>query len=100
MTYSGPLAGHPELWEAVSMVPESRGPEADLQMWLEAEDYLNHLCDNNERSQNDAVVTALTDCYNRCVEERRRAEDLLKLREVWRSRGIGGVEEPPSPFAE
>ena len=37
---------------------------------------------------------ALTDAYNRCIEERRRAEDLLKLRRRWRERRIGGVHEP------
>lgn len=98
--YSGPLAGHPELWEAVSVIPESRGAEADLEMWEEAEGLLDYLCNTYEGHKNDAVQTALVDCYNRCKEERRRAADLLKLREVWRSRRIGGVEEPPSMFAE
>lgn len=98
--YSGPLAGHPELWEAVSTVPESQGPEADLQMWREAESFFDHLCDLHEGHNNEAVVTALGDVYNRCVEERRRAEDLLKLHEAWRSRRIGGVQEPESVFAE
>ncbi len=96
MCGSGPLAGHPELWQGVSAVPESNGPEADLEMWQEAEAFLDHLCSLHEGHHNNAVVTALTDAYNRCIEERRRAEDLLKLHKVWRSRTIGGVQEPES----
>lgn len=37
---------------------------------------------------------ALVDAYNRCIEERRRAEDLLKLHERWSERPVGGVVEP------
>ena len=65
-------------------------------MWQEAEDYLDYLCGTSERRDNEGVQTALVDAYNRCIEERRRAEDLLKLHKVWRSRRIGGVVEPES----
>jgi hypothetical protein len=34
------------------------------------------------------------DAHNRCIEERRRAENLLKRREKWAARPIGGVAEP------
>ncbi len=89
------LASHPELWEATSVHIESRGPEADVELWREAEKILDDLCGQYERHEaNDAAYMALVDAYNRCIEERRRAEDLLKLHEVWRSRPIGGVEEP------
>ncbi len=94
------LAGHPELWEAVSNVPESRGPEQDLAMWREAEMFLDHLCNLHEGHKNEGVLVALADCYNRCVEERRRAEDLLKLHEKWSKRRIGGVQEPESPVRD
>ena len=95
------LAAHPELWGATSIRVESRGPEVDLKMWEEAENILDTLCYQHEHSlANDAVQMALVDTYNRCVEERRRAEELLKLRKVWASRRIGGVEEPKSVIAE
>jgi hypothetical protein len=94
--YSEPLAGHPELWQGISTVPESNGPEADLKMWEEAEGLLDHLCKLHECSHNDAVVVALSNAYNLCIEERRRAEDLFKLHKVWEGRRIGGVVEPES----
>jgi hypothetical protein len=90
------LAGHPGLWKGVSTVPESNGPEADLKMWEEAEGFFDHLCKLHEGSHNDAIVVGLADVYNRAIEERRRAEDLLKLHKVWESRRIGGVAEPES----
>ncbi len=43
------------------------------------------------------MIVGLADVYNRCVEERRRAEELLKLRERWSERRIGGVAEPEDP---
>jgi hypothetical protein len=49
---------------------------------------------------NEAVLCALVDAYNRAVEERRRAEDLLKLHNHWSMRRIGGVGEPKSPVAD
>ncbi len=86
------LAGSPELW--IPDVPESRGAEADYGMWKEAEDYLDYLCTQNERMENEAVIVALADAYNRCIEERRRAGDLMALHDKWSRRRIGGVEEP------
>ncbi len=94
MMYSGPSAGHPELWRGVGTLPENKGPEENYLMWEEAEGFLEYLCDVHEGHKNEAVLTALTDAYNRCIEERRRAMDLLKLRERWARRRIGGVEEP------
>ena len=75
-------------------MPESRGPEADLQMWQEAEEHLEYLTNRSDHQDNPCLTSALTDAYNRCIEERRRAEDLLKLNEKWSSRRIGGVVEP------
>lgn len=92
--YSGPPAGHPELW--IPDLPEGRDPEDTYLMWEEAEGFLNYLCDTHEKHSNEAVGVALVDAYNRCIEERRRAMDLLKLHEVWKSRCIGGVVEPES----
>ncbi len=86
------LAGSPELW--IPDVPESRGAEADYEMWREAESYLDYLCTKNERMENEAVVVALADAYNRCIEERRRAGDLMALHDRWSRRRIGGVQEP------
>jgi hypothetical protein len=63
-------------------------------MWTEAESYLDHLCNLAESHQNEAVFVALSDAYNRCIEERRRAVDLLHLHEKWSKRQIGGVVEP------
>ena len=85
-------SGHPELW--IPCLPADRGPEGNVEMWEEAESYLEHLCHMAERQDNDAVQVALADAYNRCIEERRRAKDLLKLHEKWAARRIGGVEEP------
>ena len=94
-------SGHPELWEAVSTLPEDRGPEGNLEMWREAEDYFDLLCKRHEGPDaNEAILQALVDTYNRCIEERRRAEDLLKLHEKWRERRIGGVLEPDSPVRD
>lgn len=85
-------AGHEELW--VVDPPESRGPEADYRMWQEAESYVEHLMDMADAQQNNAIAVALADCYNRCIEERRRAGDLMALHDKWSRRRIGGVEEP------
>ena len=49
---------------------------------------------------NEGALCALTDAYNRCIEERRRAEDLLKLHNHWSQRPVGGVAEPESPVVE
>jgi len=46
-------------------------------MCKEAVSYLDRLCNVAERQENEAVQTALPDAYNRAIEERRRAEDLL-----------------------
>lgn len=75
--------GHPDLW--ITSLPADRGPEGNLEMWEEAEQYLNYLCDKTEHKGaeegGEAAHCALVDAWNRCVEERRRAEDLLKLNE-------------------
>jgi hypothetical protein len=92
-----PTSGHRELWQAGFVLPADRGPEGNVKMWAEAEEELGHLCDMHERDPNEAILVALTDAYNRCIEERRRAQDLLDLRKRWRERGIGGVVEPESP---
>ena len=87
-------SGHPELW--ISSLPPDRGPEGNVEMWEEAESYLDHLCHMAERQDNEAIQVALADSYNRCIEERRRAGDLLRLRKRWEARRIGGVAEPES----
>lgn len=94
------FAGSPELW--ISALPTDQGPEGNLQMWSDAEDILDGLCKMFEGPRvggvnTDGVTVALVDAYNRCLEERRRAEDLCKLRNAWESRRISGVAEPESP---
>ena len=91
-------AGHEELW--VVTPPESGGPEADYRMWQEAESYLEHLMNMADAQHNDAISVALGDCYNRCIEERRRAGDLMALHHQWSLRRIGGVVEPESAVRE
>ncbi len=88
-----PTSGHEELW-ATSILPPDQGPEGNVAMWREAESYLEHLAHMSDHQDNEAVTVALTDAYNRAIEERRRAEDLLKLRARWSERRIGGVTEP------
>lgn len=90
-------AGHDELW--VSAPPSDRGPEGNLRMWAEAEGILDGMCSKVEdegAAANEAVLCALVDAYNRCIEERRRAKDLLELHQKWSRRRIGGVREPAS----
>jgi len=94
------LLGHPELW--ISSLAESKGPEKNLEAWRVAENTLDGICKTYERTSStdgsyDAVLVAVVDAYNRCIEERRRAEDLLKLHEKWAERRVGGVVEPESP---
>ncbi|CAA9458772.1 MAG: hypothetical protein AVDCRST_MAG58-2011 [uncultured Rubrobacteraceae bacterium] len=86
--------GHHELW--IPDPPESRGPEADYRMWQEAESYIEHLMNVSDGLPNEGITVALCDCYNRCIEERRRAGDLMALHHKWSLRRIGGVEEPES----
>ena len=88
----GALGGHEDLW--ATSVPDDKGPEGNLEMWAEAEGYLELLMNRAGRERNEAIDVALCDAYNRCIEERRRAEDLLKLHERWGERRIGGVVEP------
>jgi len=91
----GALGGHPELW--VTSLPADRGPEANLEMWEEAEEYLDFLCNRTEHDKaegGEAAHCALVDAWNRCIEERRRAADLLKLHQRWSERRVGGVHEP------
>ena len=68
-------------------------------MWSGAEGYLEPLMDRADRERSEAIDVALADAYDRRVEERRRAEDLLKLRERRSERRIGGVVEPESVIA-
>ena len=88
------LAGHEDLW--VTTIPPDQGPEGNLELWREAEEYLGFLCGKAEARGDggDGALCALVDAYNRVIEERRRAEDLLKLRERWAERRVGGVHEP------
>lgn len=90
--------GHEELW--LTSIPSDRGPEGNLKMWEEAEEYLDYLCTKTEpvdAEGGEAAHSALVDAWTRCVEERRRAEDLLKLHAAWARRRIGGAAEPESP---
>ena len=90
-------AGHEELW--ISALPSDRGPEGNLRMWEEAEKVLDGMCSKVEdegASSNEALLCALVDAYNRCIEERRRARDLLDSHRKWSRRRIGGVREPAS----
>ena len=96
----GATSGHRELWEAVSVLPADLGPEDNVAMRREAEELLDYLCTMHQEHANEAVLTALADCYNRCVEERRRAQDLLELHERWGKRRIGGVAEPGNPVRD
>lgn len=101
MCLEGIPAGHPELW--VSSLPSDRGPAANLKLWKEAEEYLDYLCQKTETKGSEGgegAHSALVDAYTRCIEERRRAEDLLKLHKKWSERRIGGVEEPESPIRD
>ncbi len=91
--YDERTSGHEELW-VTSTLPPDQGPEGNVRMWRGAEDYLEYLANTSDHQDNEAVTVALTDSYNRCIEERRRAEDLLKLYERWSERPIGGVTEP------
>ena len=96
----GQQSGHPELWLDGRTLPEDRGPEGNLEMWEEAEEYLDYLAHRAEHRDSpggEAALVALTDAYNRCIEERRRAEDLLRLHKAWRERRVGGVVDPGSP---
>ena len=61
-------------------------------MW-EAESYLEHLCDTADGQRSNAVTVALADAYNRCIEGRRRAQEINELRKRWRRRRVGGVTE-------
>lgn len=92
-------AGHEDLWIAGS--PEDRGPEENLKMWAEAESQLDDLITDIENAEaesgvepNEAAYCALVDAYNRLIEERRRAQDLVKLQRKWDARSPGGVTEP------
>lgn len=93
----GALGGHEDLW--LTSIPSDKGPEGNLKMWSDAEDYLELLMDRADRERSEGIDVALCDAYNRCIEERRRAEDLLKLHARWRDRPIGGVVEPEPVIA-
>ncbi|MDP8973345.1 MAG: hypothetical protein M3N45_09275 [Actinomycetota bacterium] len=90
-------SGHPELWRAGATLPADRGPEGNLKMWQEAEGYLDYLATKAEDADaagGEGAYVALVDAHNRCIEARRRAQDLVKLHERWSERRIGGVTEP------
>ncbi len=94
-------AGHPELW--LTSLPHSRGPQGNVELWAEAEKVLDRMCSDAQdagRSFNEGALCALTDAYNRCIEERRRAEDLLALHNHWSQRPIEGIQEPESPVRD
>lgn len=56
-------------------------------MWEEAEHYLEHPCDHPDAQRgDDAIAVALADAYDRCIEERRRAQEIDELRKRWRRR--------------
>ncbi len=92
--------GSEELW--ISSMPQDRRPEGNLKLWRDAEDVLDSLCDMYELEDGsgrggieyEGAYCALVDAYNRAMEERRRCEDLLKLRRKWEGRRVGGVMEP------
>jgi ElaB/YqjD/DUF883 family membrane-anchored ribosome-binding protein len=70
----GTPAGHPELW--VSPIPRDRGPAGNVKLWREAEQVLDRMCSDAEDQGlefNEGALCALTEAYNRCIEERRRA---------------------------
>lgn len=86
-----------DLWEV--SLPADRGPEENLRLWQVAEEMLDGLAHSYEAlaardGSCEGAQVALTDAYNRCVEERRRCEDLLHLHEKWSQRRVGGVIEP------
>ena len=89
------LAGHEDLW--VTTIPPDQGPEGNLALWREAEEYLGALAQMAQGGNapgGEGALCALVDAHNRCIEERRRAEDLLRLHERWAERPVGGVQEP------
>ena len=94
----GQLAEYPKA--LVSTLPSDRGPEGNLKMWEEAEEYLDLLCRRTEYGSaegSEGTHMVLIDADNRCTEERRRAEVLMRLCERRTNRRIGGVGEPESP---
>ena len=92
----GAFAGHEALW--VTTIPPDQGPEGNLALWREAEEYLDALAQmaqgGNAPGVHEGALCALVDAHNRVIEERRRAEDLLRLHERWAERPVGGVQEP------
>ena len=96
------LAGHPELWRKGATLPSDRGPMGNLETWEQAEEYLGALAQMAQHTSapgGEGALVALVDAHNRCIEERRRAGDLLKLHERWSARPVGGVGEPESLIA-
>ena len=66
-------------------------------MWEEVEEYQGTLAQMGQLSNapgGEGALCALVDAHNRCIEEMRRAKNLLKRREKWAARPIGGVAEP------
>jgi hypothetical protein len=89
------FTGSDDLW--LASLPLDRGPEENLKLWKNAEAVLDGLSKAYEKFtamswEYEGAYVALVDAYNRCIEERRRCEDLLKLHKKWESRPIGAVE--------
>ena len=91
----GAFAGHKDLW--IATIPPDQGQEGNLELWREAEEYLGALAQMAQGGNapgGEGALCALVDAHNRCIEERRRAADLLELHRRWRERPVGGVQEP------
>ena len=46
---SEPTSGHEDLW--IVSLPADRGPEGNLEMWREAEEYLDYLSGKHEGNE-------------------------------------------------
>lgn len=94
-----PMSGHEELW--IGALPTDQGPEGNVKLWEDAENVMDGLCQMAQSPSfgNEGVYCALVDAYNRCREERRRAEELLALHRRWDSRPVGSGDEP-GPIGE
>ncbi len=90
------VTGSPDLW-TVSL-PEDRGPEGNVRLWRDAERILDGFCAmlesggyGGDAQEWEGAQVALTEAFNRCKEEHRRAIELLELHRVWESRRGGGA---------
>lgn len=65
------------------------GPEKNLQLWRDAKHFVDGLTtmveqwDANSPMSNDALIVALSDCFNRTKEEVKRHEAELEMRREW-----------------